>query len=158
MSSVDVKSLSKTQAVDFNENAYIFSIDLVDAALRELDFLKDVESHPELFTPTMIQGAIYRYEHFWLPLVVEEGGAGGRDIMLAPPLDVHWVWHCHMLGPYFYEKDCLRVVDNVINHRLMTTAERKLAMTAARIIWEKRYPDEPFDLNEKVIELCVKCK
>jgi hypothetical protein len=149
MTSPYVTTLADSPSTEFEENAYKFSVDLVDATLRELDFLKDVENHPELFTSTMMRGAIYRYENYWLPLIFEHTGVAGRLITLAPPLDIHWVWHCHMLSPYFYEKDCLRVVNDVIDHKIMTTAERSLATTATKLIWEKKYPNEPFDLNEK---------
>lgn len=78
-----IRPLAEIPTIEFDENSYRFTIDLIDAALRELDFLKDIESHPELFTPMMMRGAIYRYEHFWLPLVVEHAPGCSLGVALS---------------------------------------------------------------------------
>ena len=36
-----------------------------------------------------------RYEKFWLPLLKSVSPKTRRQ--LAPPLDIYWIWHCHML-------------------------------------------------------------
>ena len=83
-----------------------FSVDLVEACQRELDFLSDVDQHEVLTTrgPAVLR-AIRRYEQYWLPLAARH-----PTEQLVPGLDVHWVWHCHMLAPYSYESDVSRLV------------------------------------------------
>ena len=126
----------------FNARDIQISVDLVDAARHQLAFLKEVDSHSSLYTGTIVKNSIRRYETCWLPLAAEHKG---REI--APPLDVHWVWHVHMLAPYFYEKDCTKIVNAVVDHKLMSTNSREAAMERAREIWEEKYNNEPFDLT-----------
>ena len=46
----------------------------------------------------VLREAIQRYENVWLPLLANNGN--GSNPLLVPPIDVEWVWHCHMLlGP-----------------------------------------------------------
>ncbi len=54
--------------------------------------------------PKVLRNAVRRYETFWLPLVAEYGIQ--NDFQLAPPLDIAWIWHCHLLSPRFYIPDC----------------------------------------------------
>ena len=83
----------------------------------------------------MVRQAIRRYETCWLPLAAEHAGYGKE---LAPPLDVHWVWHVHMLAPYYYEKDCTELVRCVLDHRLMSDNSRHAAMERAKVLWEEK--------------------
>ena len=124
----------------FHEKDIHLSVDLVDAARKQLVFLKEVDRHKNLYDGPTVKNAIRRYEQIWLPLVAET-----KAKELAPPLDVHWVWHVHMLAPYFYEKDCLRMVNVVPDHKLMSENSRQAAMENAKKVWEKRC-GEPFNL------------
>jgi hypothetical protein len=36
----------------------------------------------------------------------------------APPVDVHWVWHVHMLAPVQYRADCQAVAGRILGHYL----------------------------------------
>jgi len=121
-----------------------FSVDLVKACRRELDFLDAVDRHRALTTPgaAVVRRAIRRYETCWLPLA-----AGHRSETLAPALDVHWVWHCHMLAPYSYEADVRRLVGCTVDHRLMSTGDLEKARQKARSLWTVAYPHEPFDVD-----------
>ena len=70
-------------------------IDLVTSAQAEYDFLRIVDAHPALFTDPAIRNAICRYEQYWLPLVAQH-----QEKRLPAPLDIEWVWHCHILNPF----------------------------------------------------------
>ena len=73
-------------------------------------FLSLAEETPALHAPHVILNAVRRYETYWLPLVAAEC-EGGKD--LEPPLDVHWVWHAHLLGPKYYHADCTKICGQV---------------------------------------------
>ena len=77
------------------ENEFCISLDLVKESLRHLVFLKEVDKLADLKKDHVIYNAIRRYERLWLPLV---GRFQNEVKTLEPPLDVHWVWHTHMLG------------------------------------------------------------
>ena len=119
----------------FREKNIHISVDLVDAARKQLVFLREVDKHPDLYSGELVRQAIRRYEQLWLPLVAEHNG---KEI--APPLDVHWVWHVHMLAPYYYEKDCLSLVNCVPDHKLLSDNSRHTAMQRAKAIWEDSVP------------------
>ncbi len=93
----------------------------------------------------VILNAIRRYEHHWLPLVSQYDG--GKD--LEPPLDVHWVWHAHILAPRLYHADCTRLCGtaNAPDHKLHTPAAVQQAKFEAKQIWDTMYPTEPFDVD-----------
>jgi len=120
-----------------------FSVDLVEACRRELDFLVDVDQHQVLLTRGLaVRQAIRRYEQCWLPLAARH-----LSEKLCPGLDVHWVWHCHMLAPYSYESDVKRLVGCVVDHRLMSRTELEKARKKAKSLWTAAYPNEPFDVD-----------
>ena len=91
------------------------SLDLVQAAELELDFLSSIDSKGRLFySPDFIRCAVYRYETLWLPFM--DGLKAEEELEVAPPLDVHWVWHVHMLSPAAYDKDCRDKYGRVFDH------------------------------------------
>lgn len=99
---------------------FVASIDLVNAAQTEWEFLRLIDrNHQDLYDTTVIKNAIRRYETVWLPLQAQL--TGSRRIL--PPLDVHWIWHAHMLYPATYKKDCLHIVGKFIDHKLFTKEE-----------------------------------
>lgn len=88
------------------------------------------------------------------------------DGLFAPPLDVHWVWHCHMLSPYAYQSDSIkmtavdasqidcrrdgvRVAGFVVNHRVRSSDELRAARDRTRPLWNAAFPDEPFDVSDR---------
>ena len=79
---------------------------------------------------------------FWLPLVATHG-----EKNVVPPLDIHWIWHCHLLAPYYYEKDTIRIVGKVIDHRVVGDSSYQKALQAAEKLWVKEYPNEPFEIE-----------
>ena len=131
----------KRPAPVFDDRDIAITVDLIDAARHQLAFLKEIDSRPSLYSGPVVKNAVRRYETCWLPLVAEHKGPE-----IAPPQDVHWVWHVHMLAPYYYEKDCMRIVNTVPDHRLMSPNSREAAMERAREIWSEKYKSEPFDI------------
>lgn len=119
-------------------------LDLVQAAKNELEFLRLVDQHPNLYKGPILKNAIRRYEIYWLPLVAREG-YGGR--FLAAPLDIAWVWHVHMLAPHYYEQDCIKSVSKIVDHVPLDTLQRKGGLKKAKYLWEREYPDEPFEID-----------
>ncbi|VDM59654.1 unnamed protein product [Angiostrongylus costaricensis] len=76
------------------------SVDLVVAAQREANFLRMIDRKaPLLYEPDVVNQAIRRYETCWLPMQ-----AAHPDMNVIPPLDVHWIWHTHMLSPINYQE------------------------------------------------------
>ena len=121
------------------------SLNLVQAAAKELDFLELMEQRPALHTGPHIKNAIRRYELFWLPLATRSYADE-----IAAPLDIAWVWHAHMLAPKRYEEDCTRVVSSHVDHKLMVGKKREKCLATAREIWRQLYPAEPFEVNLKL--------
>lgn len=62
-----------------------------------------------------------------------------------PPLDVHWVWHTHMLSPRRYQTDCMALGGKVIDHKLWSPTEKEQHHKSSVQIWESKCPHEPFD-------------
>ncbi|KAK3088698.1 hypothetical protein FSP39_022527 [Pinctada imbricata] len=116
-----------------------YSIDLVEGALAQLDFLAVIDSNKVFQSVKTIRNATYRYEKFWLPLAAKY-----HDKCLAAPLDIEWVWHCHMLCPPIYEKDCMDICKTHVNHKLYSSTERQKRVKESEKLWSKEYPGEPF--------------
>lgn len=76
------------------------SIDFLSACQREVNFLRMIDRKaPCLYQKNVVENAIRRYETFWLPMQKAK-----PDLNNIPPLDVHWVWHTHMLSPQHYNE------------------------------------------------------
>ena len=125
----------------FDHDQLDFSVPLSLSLLNEVDFLETVDQCPVLSDPSVLSSAVRRYESIWLPLVA----AAINPNSLSPPLDVHWIWHCHMLSPYDYQADCKRLVGKVIDHIPKSTRELIAGRQVAAIQWKERYATEPFD-------------
>jgi hypothetical protein len=81
---------------------------------------------------------LYRYEKLWLPFAAEHSGK-----TLSAPLDIAWVWHCHLLAPMTYVNDCIRVCNTEIDHSLTPVVDR----AGTEQLWSQKYPDINFDIN-----------
>lgn len=103
-------STSRSQPPDFQTVATLksthqqmrncISVDLLTACQREVNFLRMIDRKaPILYEKAVVDNAIRRYETYWLPMQAEK-----PDLNNIPPLDVHWVWHTHMLCPTSYEE------------------------------------------------------
>ena len=59
-----------------------------------------------------------RYEKCWIPFLAHHSAGPHTDLDFLPPLDVHWVWHLHMLAPLRYREDLLASsLGRIINHQ-----------------------------------------
>lgn len=115
-----------------------FGVNLTDAAVGHLELLEIVNEFPCLYCGPFKRRAIKRYEEFWLPLVASQ-----KDY-LAAPLDIEWIWHCHMLAPKSYIADCERMFGRIIDHKVYRMDEREMKILKSKELWEKKYPKEPF--------------
>ena len=76
-----------------------FSVDLINGALNEIHFLKEINDSPLPSNDELLDRAVYRYEKIWLPFC-----AHYETNLLSPPLDIEWIWHCHMLSHSAYKQ------------------------------------------------------
>ena len=68
----------------------------------------------------------FRYEKYWLPFMSAVSGSVETDVgPLCPPLDIHWVWHTHMLAPVSYSADCTAVAGRLVGHTLTSSQIRE---------------------------------
>ena len=118
------------------------TINLLEAALKELQFLELIDQRPALYNGPHLRNSIRRYELFWLPLAAQSYADE-----IAAPLDIAWVWHVHMLAPLQYESDCTNVVSTIVDHQLMVGKQREKGLANARTLWEQLFPKEPFEVN-----------
>ena len=79
------------------------TVSTVAASLRknilgELAFLRVVDAHADvLYDADVLRLAVARYTLLWLPLCTAPLRLPGN--YLRPPLDIAFVWHCHVLNP-----------------------------------------------------------
>ena len=122
-----------------------------DACNYELDFLGRIDRDGHLYyNEEFLKVAIKRYEKYWLPLLASLSDSNSEDLMYAPPLDVHWVWHVHMLAPVSYRTDCLAVTggNRVLNHQLNSLTSTDAKREKTRMSWNRRYPNVPFEISD----------
>ena len=117
-----------------------FSIDLIQGALNQLEFLKDISTKSsKLHSTEIINRAVYRYERYWLPLCLKNKYEDQEKLFkLYPPMDVAWLWHCHMLSPTEYKKDCEIICGRLIDHVYMSKEERVSKQTCTKLLWEEK--------------------
>lgn len=118
------RSKSKPELVNPQANLRYFDPDLInpEAVKHELDFLNNIDARgKQFYDEHFIRNALRRYEAFWIPLVAKLSSSDPEwdDLQVAPPLDVHWVWHVHMLAPAQYKHDLKNnsVLQRALNHR-----------------------------------------
>lgn len=119
-------------------SAINLSVNLTEAAIGHLELLELVDEYPCLYCGPYKRRAIKRYEEFWLPLVASQ-----REYLPAP-LDIEWIWHCHLLAPKAYIADCERLFGRIIDHKIFRMDEREIRLLKSQELWEKKYPNEPF--------------
>ena len=134
-----------TQEIKISEH-----LNLKDACIWELDFLRIIDLNRHIFyNEEFLKVSVRRYEKYWLPLLATLSDSNVEDLKYAPPLDVHWVWHVHMLAPVQYRMDCMAVVgDRVLNHALQSLDVIMSNSEMTRVAWKRRYPNVPFDFTD----------
>ncbi|KAH7693189.1 Protein F32B5.7, partial [Aphelenchoides avenae] len=126
------------------------SVDLVQTARNELDFLRYFESQPWLFEDDVLRNAVRRYEQCWLPMK--------PDVDVLPPNDVFLVWHAHMLRPHSYHEDSLAIAGEVLDHAYQRDEEMLLVEEPEE--WRLHCPYEPYHLSgpEEVPKVAYKSR
>ena len=79
----------------------------VDDAKKHLEFLRGLHALGITMRP-VTNKMLDRYVNRWLPLLagqreVATDTSTSSSIMMIPPPDVAWLWHCHRLAPRDYE-------------------------------------------------------
>eukprot|EP00898_Chlorokybus_atmophyticus_P007620 jgi/Chlat1/785/Chrsp104S01310 len=122
------------------------SLDLTAAAARLREQLLEVAlTLPSLLKDgPQLAAALHRYEAYWLPLLAS---GSKQPTTIVPPVDVQWVWQCHMLSPTIYASDTQHVFGKLLDHALLGRGERLHAQQRARVAWEEQYPGVPFELQ-----------
>ncbi|GFP79169.1 hypothetical protein PHJA_000060400 [Phtheirospermum japonicum] len=136
-----VRSLSEIS----DEATVRFSVDLVAAARKNLEFLRHVSDSHWLRHKSTILEAIRRYDQLWMPLIAELT-AESKPPMILPPLDVEWVWFCHTLNPGNYRDYCESRFSKLIGKAGIFDGENEeYALKRCRDIWESKLQSEPFE-------------
>ncbi|KAI7736287.1 hypothetical protein M8C21_001732 [Ambrosia artemisiifolia] len=123
------------------------SENLLAAAKRQLHFLEVVDRNRWLYQGPTLQWAIYRYNACWLPLLAKHSESPITEGPLVVPLDCEWVWHCHRLNPVRYKSDCEEFYGKVLDNCNVASSVQGLSKRETEEIWNKLYPDEPYDLD-----------
>ena len=128
----------------FRPGNFSFSVDLITQAGYQIDFLAAVDKIQDLKKPHIVTRSAYRYEKYWLPLA-----AAHPNECLSAPFDIEWVWHCHMLSPRAYSRDCVEIVNTVVNHTLKSAKDYQKALQKSQNLWHQMYASErePFQLD-----------
>ncbi|KAL8553921.1 hypothetical protein ACS0TY_002252 [Phlomoides rotata] len=122
-----------------------FTVDLVAASRRNLGFLRLVSDSLWLHHKSTLIEAIRRYDQLWMPLIADLT-TGSKPPMILPPLDIEWVWFCHTLNPSNYRHYCeSRFLKLVGKPTIFDEENEEYALNRCRIIWEHRFPSEPFE-------------
>ncbi|KAJ4768122.1 enolase (DUF1399) [Rhynchospora pubera] len=121
------------------------SVDLVAAGRCHFSFLRlcSAASVSDAGDSSLLRTSIRRYEELWMPLIAELP----LNEMILPPLDVHWVWHCHCLNHVHYMNYCNSRFGKLIDRPPIFDEENEeYATERCREIWEIKYPGKPFDV------------
>ena len=118
------------------------SVDLISAAKRHLHFLDNVDNVEKLLTDNnLLELSVRRYEQLWLPLANEH-----RSEMIVPPVDIAWIWYCHMLNPLAYRRDCRLILQRTLNHTYVKTKDIIQCTNDTIELWYKKYPKDGFNI------------
>ncbi|KAK6915630.1 Glycine-rich domain-containing protein-like [Dillenia turbinata] len=139
------RSLSSMSEVETER----LSLDLVRAARRHVQFLRDVADSQWLHgVPTLIE-AVRRYEELWMPLISDLMVVGSKLPMVLPPIDVQWVWYCHTLDPVGYRLYCESRFPKIVGKPAIFDEENEeYALTRCKEIWTRKYPSESFENSD----------
>lgn len=152
-----VKSFFQTTPSTFTGGT---SVNLVRAAHFLIEFLDRVHQYPCLYTnEDVLKRALNRYETIWLPLLASV--VPHQRIALIPPIDVHWVWFCHMLCPHRYVTDSPLMCSaagfhphhnqsQLLDHALFSRADYRRGVRCTQRIWAlyTQNQTEPYDLHD----------
>ncbi|KAG4194812.1 hypothetical protein ERO13_A06G074100v2 [Gossypium hirsutum] len=123
------------------------SVDLVTSAKQHLRFLAEVDRNRTLYDGPILDRAIYRYKHYWLPLLGKHTESTILEGPLVVPLDCEWIWHCHKLNPVRYKADCEELYGRILDNKNVMSAISTTCRRQTEEIWKRMYPYEPYELN-----------
>ena len=70
---------------------------------------------------------------------------------LCLTVDVHWVWHCHMLSPTKYIADLTHSpLGRPINHEPRSQPLLESLRTHTQKLWTEHFPQEPFEIHDRI--------
>ncbi|KAH7388396.1 hypothetical protein KP509_16G074000 [Ceratopteris richardii] len=122
------------------------SIDLVSVGKQLLRFLKTVSGLPHLHGGLSTIQAIHRYLNCWMPLIAKCDSTS--DGFLIPPIDVQWIWLCHLLKPKSYGSFCRIHYSKIIDVPIfLELSNQDDVQERTRKLWNETYPNEPFDFG-----------
>ena len=55
------------------------------------------------------------------------------------------IWLCHILSPFQYREDCIKIVGKVVDHQPYKLCETKKPLSER--YWKEKYPNVPFDID-----------
>ncbi|XP_074308930.1 glycine-rich domain-containing protein 2-like [Silene latifolia] len=141
--------MEKEQAREWAEaQAITFSVDLVEAAKKHLNFLAVVDRNRHLYEDHVLKRAIYRYNAFWLPLLAKHlENPVTEEEPLVVPLDCEWIWHCHRLNPLRYKFDCEKLYGRTLGNQNVISSVQATSKSKTEEIWNRMYPEEPYELD-----------
>ncbi|PKI40394.1 glycine-rich domain-containing protein 2-like [Punica granatum] len=122
----------------------VFSVDLVEAAKQQLQFLAVVNSIGSLYNGPALDRAIYRYKYCWLPLLAKHVDSPITTEPLVVPLDCEWIWHCYRLNPMQYKMDCEEIFGKNLDNLNVLSTTKAACTKQAESIWNDMYPTEPY--------------
>lgn len=123
-------------------------IDLGKLALYELQFLHYIDERRSLYyNEEFVNYSIIRYEKYWMPFLAKMSEKMTTDLEFAPPLDIHWVWHVHMLAPVQYNKDCTAISKRILGHQLESLDKLVEKRRSTKSKWQETYPEIPFEVD-----------
>ena len=118
------------------------SVDLINAARRHLHFLDNVDNVEKILNDkTLLELSIRRYEQLWFPLVDEN-----RSTQIVAPIDIAWMWYCHMLCPLAYRRDCRLILRRTLNHSFIRSRDVIESTNNAIELWYGKYPKDGFNI------------
>lgn len=124
---------------------------IIQSAIYELDFLREIDEARYFYDKEFLRRSVYRYEKHWLPFVQAHSDNEQGDLELCPPIDIHWVWHVHMLAPVAYSVDCKTIVKRVIAHSLQSKQEWTEKRKKTEGLWNSHFQfNVPFNLDPKM--------
>ncbi|RNA13511.1 glycine-rich domain-containing 2-like [Brachionus plicatilis] len=124
------------------------NFDLIEQTLKHLEFLKLIDDAEIFYTGPTLDRAIYRYETVWIPFCIQiDSTIGQNRSEICPPLDIAWVWHCHLLSPS-YANDLKSAFGKIIDHKCIDTRHIQQKHTFTKQLWQK-FTSVEFDYENK---------
>jgi hypothetical protein len=93
------------EGTQYDQRHQLLSSDLVPLSKYHMEFLKSLHVDGTTLTRPSHE-SLRRYSDLWLRLVYEEECSQQSPLLLIPPPDIAWLWHCHRLAPRNYVSYC----------------------------------------------------